>query len=67
MVEDGGRGKFTDAVKIFIVQIVGGVKAAAGEERVLDAGRQEVTETHFQIEVVQFLQKTALGIVGKVG
>ena len=67
MVEDGGRGKFADAVKIFIVQIVGGVKAAAGEERVLDAGRQEVAETHFQIEAVQFLQKTALGIVGKVG
>ena len=67
MVEDGGGRKFTDAVKIFIVQIVGGIKAAAGEERVLDAGRQEVAETHFQVEVVQFLQKTALGVVGKVG
>lgn len=66
MVEDGGGGKFTDTLKILIVQIVGGVQPAAGEQGVLDAGCQEIAEAHFQIEVIQPLQKTVLCVIGKV-
>ena len=66
MVEDGGGRKFTDSLKILIVQIVGGIQSAAGKQGVLDAGCQEIAESYFQIEVIQPLQKTVLYVIGKV-
>ena len=66
MVEDGRGGKLDDTGKVLIFQIVSRVKATAGKDGVLDAGGQEVSESHFPIEVVQFLQHTVLRIIGKV-
>ena len=66
MVEDGRGGKLDDTGKVLILQIVSRVKAAAGEDGVLDAGGQEVSESHFPIEVIQFLQHTVLRIIGEV-
>ena len=66
VVKDGGGGKLGDTGKVLILQIVGRVQAAAGEDSVLDAGGQEVLESHFQIEVVQFLQQTVFRIIGEV-
>ena len=67
VVEDGGGGKFRNTRKIFGVQIVHGVQAAAGQKGILDAGGHKVTEAHFQIQFVQFLQKTVLRIIGQIG
>lgn len=65
-MEGGGSGKLRDTRKVLVLQIVAGVQAAAGQDGVLDAGRQEVPIAHFQIEVVQFLQQTALRVVPQV-
>ena len=67
VVQDGGGGKLGDAGKVLVLQIVGGVQAAAGEDGVLNTGGQEVPKAHFQIEIVQFFQQTALGIIGEIG
>ena len=66
VMEDGGGGKFGNARKILIVQIVHGVQAAAGQEGVLDARGQKAAETHLQIQIVQFLQKTVLCVIGQI-
>lgn len=66
MVEGGGGGKLGDACQLLILQIVGGVKAAPGEEGVLDAGFQGIPVAHLQIEVVQLLQKAAASVVGQL-
>ena len=66
MVEDGRGRKLYDPGKVLVLQIVHGVQAAAGEDGVLDAGGQEIPESHFQIEIVQTLQQTALRIIGEV-
>ena len=66
MVENGGGGKLGNTGKVLVLQIISGVQAAAGEDGVLDAGGQEVLKTHFQIEVVQFLQQTIFCVIGEV-
>ena len=66
MVEDGGRGKLRDAREVIIVQIVKRVKAAAPQERVLDARGHQLAETHLQIEVVQTVQQASLGVVCEI-
>ena len=66
MVEDSRGRKLYDPGEILVLQVVHRVQTAAGEDGVLDAGGQEVPETHFQIEIVQTLQQTALCIVGEV-
>ena len=66
MVEDSGGRKLGDAGKVLVLQVVSGVQAAAGQEGVLDAGGQKVLETYFQIQVVQFFQKTVRYIVGQI-
>ncbi len=66
-MEDGGGGKLADALQILVLQVVGRVQAAAGQDGVLDAGGQKVFIAHFQIEIVQFLQKTVFRIIGEVG
>ena len=67
MVQDGGGRKLNNAGKVLVIQIIGGVQAAASEDSVLNAGGQEVPKAHFQIEVVQFFQQTAPCIIGEVG
>ena len=66
MVEDGGRGKLRDAREVIVVQIVKRVKAAAPQERVLDARGHQLAETHLQIEVVQTVQQASLGVVCEI-
>ena len=66
VMKNGGGGKFGNARKILIVQIVHGVQAAAGQEGVLDARGQKAAETHLQIQIVQFLQKTVLCVIGQI-
>ena len=66
VMQDGGGGKFRNTRKIFGVQIVHGVQAAAGQEGVLDAGGHKAAEAHLQIQFVQFLQKTVLRIIGQI-
>ena len=57
MVQGGRGGKFRDSPEIVILQIVRSVQAAAGKERVLDAGRQGVPEAYFPVEVVHLFQE----------
>ena len=66
VVEDGGGGKFGDAGKVLILQIVSRVQPTAGQEGVLDAGRQKVPKMYFQIQVVQFFQKTVRYVVSQI-
>ena len=66
VVEDSRGRKLYDPGKVLVLQIVHGVQTAAGEDGVLDAGGQEISETHFQIEIIQILQQTALRVVGEV-
>ena len=66
MVKDGRSGKLGDTGEVGVLQIIGGVQAAAGEDGVLDTGGQEVSEAHLQIEVIQFLQQTVFCVIGKV-
>ena len=66
MVKDGGGGELNNARKVLIFQIVAGVQAATGQDGILDAGGQEVFIAHFQIEIVQFLQQTALRVIPQV-
>ena len=66
MMEDGGGGELGNTRKVLVLQILAGVQAAAGQDRILDAGGQEVFIAHFQIEVVQFLQKTAPCVIAQV-
>lgn len=67
MVENGGGRKLGDTQQILVLQIVGGVQAAAGEKDVLNAGGEHVTKAHLQIEIVQFFQQTVLYIIGQIG
>ena len=60
MVQGGRGGKFRDSPEIVILQIVRSVQAAAGKERVLDAGRQGVPEAYFPVEVVHLFQEAVL-------
>ncbi|MDE7260587.1 MAG: hypothetical protein K2N78_00755 [Oscillospiraceae bacterium] len=66
MVENGGCGKLCDAGQVLVLQIAGGVQAAAGENGILDAGIQKALEADFQVEIVQFLQQTVLCIIGEI-
>ncbi len=66
MVEDGGGRELGDAGKVLVLQVVSGVHAAAGQKGVLDAGGQKVPKTDFQIQAVQFFQKTARCIVSQI-
>ncbi|RKJ77925.1 hypothetical protein D7X33_10900 [Butyricicoccus sp. 1XD8-22] len=66
MVKDGGGGELNNARKVLIFQIVAGVQAAASQEGVLDAGGQKVFIAHFQIEVIQFLQKAVPYVIAQV-
>lgn len=65
-MEGGGGGKLRDTRKVPVLQIVGGIQAAAGQDGILDAGGQEVPIAHFQIEVVQFLQQTVPRVIPQV-
>lgn len=53
MVQDSRGGKLGNAAQVIIVQIGGGVKAAAGKQGELDAGRQGIAETHVKILLVK--------------
>jgi len=66
VMEDSGGGKFDNTGKVLVLQIIRGVQAAAGEDAVLDTGRQKVFEAHFQIQAVQSLQQTAHCVISKV-
>ena len=66
MVQNGGGGKLDDTGEVHVLQIVSRVQAAAGEDSVLDAGGQKVSETHPQIEVVELLQQTVFCVIGEV-
>lgn len=66
VVQDRRGGKLHDTGKVLVLQVVGRVQAAAGEEGKLDAGGKQDAETHFQIQLVQFLQKAAFCVIGKV-
>ena len=66
MVQDGGSGKLDDTGEVHVLQIVSGIQAAAGEDGVLDAGGQKVSETHLQIEVVKFLQQTVPCVIAQI-
>lgn len=67
VVEDGGGGKLGDAQQILVLQILGGVQTAAGENGILDAGGEHIPKAHLQVEIVQLLQQTVAHIVGQVG
>lgn len=67
VVEDGGCGKLGDPRQIAVLHELGGVQTAAGEDGVLDAGGEHITEAHLQIEVVQLLQQTVLHVIGQIG
>ena len=67
MVEDSGGRKLGDTQQVPVLHVFGRVQAAAGEKGVLDAGGEHITEAHFQIEIVQFLQQTISHIVGEIG
>lgn len=66
VMQNGRRGKLPNPVKVLILNIIAGVKATAGKKGVLDTGSQKIAVTHFKIEIVQSLQKTSLGVVGKI-
>ncbi len=67
MMENGRGGKLGDPRQIPILHELGGVQAAAGKQGILDTGGEHIPKAHFQVEVVQFLQKAVLHIVGEVG
>ena len=52
--------------EIRVLQIVSRVQTTAGEDSVLDAGGQEVPETHPQIEVIELLQQAVFCVIGEV-
>ena len=66
MVQDSGRRKFDNAQQVLILQVLGGVQAAAGQQSVLDAGCQYLLIAHLQIQAVQVLQQTVPHIVGQI-
>ena len=66
VVQDGGGGELHDTGKILVLQIVGRVQAAAGEQGELDAGGEQASEAHLQIQLVQLLQEAVFRVIGKV-
>lgn len=66
MVQHRRRGKLSNPLKVGILHILGSVKAAAGEQGILDAGGHDLPETHLQVKVVQTFQQAVRHIVGKV-
>ena len=66
VVQDGGGGEFHDTGKVLILQIVGRVQAAAGEQGELDAGGEQASEAHLQIQLVQLLQEAVFCVIGEV-
>ena len=66
MVKDGGGGKLDDTGEVRVLQIVSRFQTAAGEDGILDAGGQEVPETHPQIEVIELLQQAVFCVIGEV-
>jgi len=67
MMQDARRGKRPDSGEVAVVQIRGGVEAAAGQNGKLDARGQEGAETRLQLRIVQPLQQAAFGVVAKIG
>lgn len=67
MVENGGGGELGNSRQIAVLHELGRVQAAAGEDGVLDASGEHISEADFQIEIVQFLQQTVLHIIGQIG
>ena len=65
-MQDGGCGKLDDTGEVHVLQIVSRIQATAGEDGVLDAGGQEVSETHLQIEVVKFFQQTVPCVIAQI-
>lgn len=66
VMQDRRGGELHDTGKVLVLQVVGRVQAAAGEEGKLDAGGKQAAEAHLQIQLIQFLQKAVLHVVGKV-
>lgn len=66
MVQDGGSRELHDAGQVLILQIFRGVQAAAGEQGELDAGGEQASEAHLQIQLVQLLQEAVFRVIGKV-
>lgn len=67
VVQDGGSGELGDPLEILRLQVIGGVQAAPPQEGVLDAGGEDASETHLQIQSVQFLQQTVPRVIPQVG
>ena len=66
VVQDGGGGELGDPLKVLRLQIVHGVQAAPPQEGILDAGGEDASETHLQIQSVQFLQQTVPRVIPQV-
>lgn len=66
MMQDGGGGKFRDALQVPVLQIIRGVQAAAGQDGVLDAGGQKIAESYLQCESIQFFWKDVAGIINHI-
>ena len=66
VVQDRRGGELHDAGKVLVLQVVGRVQSAAGEEGKLNAGSKQTAEAHLQIQLIQLLQKAVLHVVGKV-
>lgn len=66
VMQDDGGGKLDDTGEVHVLQIVSRVQTAAGENGILDAGGQEVSESHLQIEVIELLQQAILYVIGEV-
>lgn len=66
VVQDGGGGELHDTGKVLILQIVGRVQAAAGEQDELDAGGEQASEAHLQIQIIKLLQEAVLRVIGEV-
>ena len=66
MVKHRRRGELGNTLQVGILHIIGRVKAASGEQGILDAGSHEVPKAHLYVEIVQPFQQTVRHVIGEV-
>ena len=63
--KDGRSIEVRYTSQIILIQIVRRVYTAAGQQFVLGAGANQIAECDLDVEIVQFLQKSAFHLIGQ--
>ncbi|MBQ9349356.1 MAG: hypothetical protein IJT94_18800 [Oscillibacter sp.] len=67
MVQNGGRVEVPDSRKVIGLDVICGIQAAPGQDRVLDADRHDAAEPRPHNLIALLFQTAPVGVIGDVG